>query len=345
MNAKERIMRALRRQEPDRIPTFEWDIHPQVGRALTGSGDILDIVERLDLDGVAVRPDYARRTVSESVYVDEWGSRRQMTGEMIHVITENPIRALEDHRRYAFPDPRAPHRLRTLERAVERFADRRAVILNVRDVFSDIRDLVGYENALVALLTARDAFAGLLDRVIEYNRSLARVARERYGIAIIATTDDIADSRGLIFSPAVLREFLGPRFREVIRGFKELGYLCIKHCDGNIHGVLDYWIDAGIDCIDPVDPNAGMDLADLKKRFGERICLKGNINCEKSLVSGTEEEVRLEVKGCIEQAGRGGGYILSSSNTIHSGVKPENYRVMLESLRRYGRYPLGGGTP
>ena len=57
----------------------------------------------------------------------------------------------------------------------------KAIVFNLRDVFSDIRDLVGYENALIALLTEQQAFAQLLERVIEYNRTLARIARERYG--------------------------------------------------------------------------------------------------------------------------------------------------------------------
>lgn len=342
MTSEERVIRALQRREPDRVPTFEWDINRRVGRALTGSDDPLEIVERLDLDGIAVRPDYEKKAAGPDTFVDEWGIRRRATGELIAMVTASPIRELADQAGYRFPDPGAPHRFAALERAARRFGGRRAVVLSVRDVFSDIRDLVGYENALVGLLAGREHFARLLDRAMAYNRALARIARERLGVGIIATGDDVADSRGLIMGPQVYFELLAPRFREVVRGFKDLGYTCIKHSDGDVRDLLDHWIESGVDCIDPIDPSAGLDIGAIKSRYGGRVCLKGNIDCQRTLVSGSEEEVRAEVRDCIRRAGRGGGLILSSSNTIHSGVRPENYRAMLEALRRYGRYPLAG---
>ena len=78
----------------------------------------------------------------------------------------------------------------------------------------------------------------------------------------------------------------------------------------------------------------------IKKEYGQRICIKGNVDCTKTLVYGTGQEVEEEVKACIEQAAPGGGYILSSSNMIHSGVKPENYVSMIKALRKYGKYPI-----
>ena len=45
------------------------------------------------------------------------------------------------------------------------------------------------------------------------------------------------------------------------------------------------------------------------------------------------------MKTCLRGGGPGGGFILSSSNTIHRGVRPENYRAMLQALREFGRYP------
>jgi uroporphyrinogen decarboxylase len=82
-----------------------------------------------------------------------------------------------------------------------------------------------------------------------------------------------------------------------------------------------------------------MRLDEIHAKYGDKICLKGNIDCKGALCSGTPEEVALEVKDAIQQAGKS-GYILSSSNTIHRGVKPENYRAMLNALRLYGKADL-----
>lgn len=78
----------------------------------------------------------------------------------------------------------------------------------------------------------------------------------------------------------------------------------------------------------------------MKAKYGDRLCLVGNVNCGATLSWGTIEEVRQEVKDCIRKAGLGGAYICTSSNSIHSGVKPENYVAMVEAIREFGKYPL-----
>jgi uroporphyrinogen decarboxylase len=122
-----------------------------------------------------------------------------------------------------------------------------------------------------------------------------------------------------------------------------LGYLCIKHCDGNIDPLIDFWIDCGIDCLDPIDPGAGYTLGKMKAKYGKRICLKGNVDCTGALCHGTPEQVTSEVRQCLREGGPDGGLILSSSNTIHRGVAPANYRAMLDAARQYGEYPQPGG--
>lgn len=336
MTGKERIELALQLQEPDCVGTFEWFIDETVGKALTGSTDPVDIVESLDIDGINIRPDYTKNFSSEDTYVDEWGSTRQLTGDCIAATIASPIKNIGRHKDYVFPDPAASHRFVSLEKAMKRFGDRRAVILNLRDGFSDMRDLLGYENALMQFMLEPELFIELLNRAVDYNLQLARVAKERFGTNIVATTDDIANAAGLLFRPEQYIERIGPTFTRVIQGYKDMGYSVIKHCDGDISDVIDFWIEAGIDCLDPIDPGAAMRLDEIHAKYGDKICMKGNIDCKGALCIGTPEEVAQEVRDAIAQAGRS-GYILSSSNTIHRGVKPENYRAMLNALRLYGK--------
>ena len=83
-----------------------------------------------------------------------------------------------------------------------------------------------------------------------------------------------------------------------------------------------------------------MDLGQLKEKYGQRVCLLGDVDCAYTLTWGTLEEVRDEVKRCIHQAASGGGYICMSSNSIHSAVKPENYVEMVDAVHKYGQYPI-----
>ena len=333
MTPKERIIAALRREIPDRIPTFEWFIDPVVSKQLCGCDDPIEVVKQLDLDAVNIRADYARKWINDKTYVDEWGSERMLTGEVLPVVTSHPITNLADHAGFTFPDPCAPLRFATLEKTLDEFGDHRAIVLNLRDGFSDMRDLLGYENALMGMLLDKVSYTDLLKRVVDYNLALAEVAVKRYGVEIVATTDDVATGRGPIIRPSVYAEMIAPHFKAVIQGYKSLGLIVIKHSDGNIMPLLNDWLDAGIDCLDPIDPGGGLDMAEMKAKYGDRICLKGNIDCTGYLCDGTPEQVAEEVRVCIEKGGPG-GLIVSSSNTIHSGVRPENYRAMLDAVRQ-----------
>ncbi|MBA7698085.1 hypothetical protein ES703_106760 [subsurface metagenome] len=95
-----------------------------------------------------------------------------------------------------------------------------------------------------------------------------------------------------------------------------------------------------MDGIHPIDPETGMDMGEAKAKYGHKICLLGNIDCGPLLTWGTVEGVREATKECIRKGGKGGGLICMSSNSIHSGVKPENYISMVETIREYGKYPL-----
>ncbi|MCL2742452.1 MAG: hypothetical protein FWE67_01225 [Planctomycetaceae bacterium] len=335
MTPKERLLTALQRGVPDRIPTFEWFIDDAVSQALCGSNDPVEVVERLDLDAVNIRPDYEKTWKDDRTFVDEWGIERKTTGDVLPAAVNHPIQDIAAQGDYTFPPLDVQHRFKTLERAIEKYGDRRGIVLNLRDGFSDMRDLLGYENALVMLLTDKKYYTDLLKRVVEYNVALAALAVKRYGIQIVATTDDVATGRGPIIKPKVYAEMILPHFKEVMQGYKSLDLYVIKHCDGDVRPYLDWWLGVGIDCLDPIDPGGGLDMAEMKEQYGNRICLKGNIDCTGHLCSGTPEQVSEEVRVCIEKGGRS-GLIVSSSNTIHRGVKPENYRAMLDAVRWYG---------
>jgi len=255
---------------------------------------------------------------------------------VLPAVLRSPISNIAAQADFTFPVLDAPHRFKTLEKALERYGDRRGVVLNLRDGFSDMRDMLGYENALMTLLTDKKHYTDLMKRVVEYNLALAALAVKRYGIQIVGTTDDVATGRGVIIRPKVYTEMIFPHFKEVMQGYKSLGLLVIKHSDGDIRPYLDLWLEAGIDCLDPIDPGGGLDMGEMKQLYGHRICLKGNIDCTGHLCDGTSEQVAEEVRICIEKGGRT-GLIVSSSNTIHRGVKPENFQAMLTALRLYGQ--------
>lgn len=84
-------------------------------------------------------------------------------------------------------------------------------------------------------------------------------------------------------------------------------------------------INTGLDAINPIEPAAGMNIGDVKRVYGNKLAVIGNIDCATLLTFSTPDKVKESVRECIRVASPGGGHIISSSNTIHKGVKPENY--------------------
>ena len=97
----------------------------------------------------------------------------------------------------------------------------------------------------------------------------------------------------------------------------------------------DQIVDTGIDGLHSLDPMAGVDIAEVKRLYGDRVCLFGNVNC--ALVqAGTLEQIEESARYCLEHGGvASGGYVYTTSNCIFKGVPPQNYLVMLDERDRW----------
>lgn len=338
MTSEERVLRALQRQEPDRVPHFEWLVDRRVREALCPDcRSYYDFAEQIGHDAIIVDPNYRKERVGEHRWRSEWGYITEDTAEEHGIEVESPIKTMDDFRRFTPPDPHLPGRFAAIETAVAKYRGDKAVIVHLNDVFSLPRYLMGMQDLLMAIAVDPELVKALVDMSVDINLELAKEVAAR-GVKIVYTGDDIAYNKGLLMSPRHFGELFYPGFQRVIGGFKELGLYVIKHTDGNLWSIMDMLVDAGIDCLDPIDPIAGMELGEVKAKYGGRIALKGNVDCADLMTFGTPEEVIAATRVALAQGMPGGGFILSSSNSIHSSVKPENYTAMLQALREYGRY-------
>lgn len=339
MTSLERVLAVIKGGEPDRVPHFEWLVDRKVREALCpdcSSADGFSI--HMGHDAVIVDLDFQKQSLGQGRWLSEWGYITQDTDEEHGIEVDFPIKTFEDYERYLLPDVHLPMRYRSIERAVQEYPDK-AVIVHLNDVFSLPRYWMGMENLLMAVADNPELVRNLVNLSVQVNIEMAQEVVAR-GVKIVYTGDDFAGNHGPLMSPRHFRDLFFPGLCQVIGGFKELGLFVIKHTDGNIWPIIDMIVESGIDCLDPIDPIAGMNLAEVKSRYGDKIALKGNVDCAELMTFGTPEQVREATKEALRQGAPGGGYILSSSNSIHSSVKPENYQAMVNSLREFGRYPL-----
>lgn len=339
MNSEERIINAIMRKEVDRIPTFEWTIDKKVIEKMIPGADEEELVYKMNLDAFVVEVDYMKEEIEPGLFKDEWGKIEKFSGESHSVSAGSLINTMDDFKKLTPPDAKAQSRFKTFEKMLKKHFGKKALVLHLNDVFSIPRNLMGYENLFINIAANPNLVKALVDMSADYNIELAKQAVKK-GAKIIFTGDDYAYDKGLLISPKAFDEIFYPGFKKVVKGFKEAGLLVIKHTDGDIWNIIDKLVDSGIDCLDPIDPTGGMDILRVKERYGDKISIKGNVNCAYTLSFGTVEETVKETMQCIKDGGPGYGFILSSSNSIHSSVKPENYKAMLETLAEYGNYPI-----
>lgn len=195
------------------------------------------------------------------------------------------------------------------------------------------------EHFLVGLIEAPDLIHRYLDAQLRLTLMLLEAMLER-GIDGVLGGTDWASKKGPMFSPRHFDKFVFPRLKQITDLCHRYGVPYIKHTDGNVNSLIDGMIAAGVDGFQAIEPVAGMDIAQLKRNYGDRLTLIGNVDCARLLVSGTVEEVRQQTRAVIRAAAPGGGFVLSSSNSIHPGVQPQLYLAMLAAAREAGKYPI-----
>ena len=330
MTSRERVLTALKRGQPDRVPWTESYVHDELASAIVGrpvkappgtriAPEVYDI---LPIDNITYnyRPaDFAKRTFS--------------AGQ--DYVGDGTIKTWDDLKNIKLPDPNDPKLLEPAYEYIKKHKGNRAAIANSRLGVANTYLSMGMTTFSYALYDDLKLVETLLDMFTDWCvRAMKNVNTLGFDSAILA--DDLAMKNAPLFSPQVVREVFLPRMRRVAEAIK---IPWVYHSDGNLMPILDDLLSLGMNGIANIEPGA-MDIVALKKNYGHRVCLIGNIDLHYTLTMGTPEETEKEVKERILTVGQGGGYILASSNGLTNYCKPENVKAMGQALEKYGYYPL-----
>jgi uroporphyrinogen decarboxylase len=360
MNSRERILKALNNEIPDRVPTFELlideasilrlaeqlfgenpgsaEVKTRFGEESTHSLDLhLRIAEKLDLDSITTYFSTGMKNVNGNIAVDRFGTKYHLSGHGQPLPFEGPISGMEDMTGFDMAASLNDDDFRGPLHILENLNKNRAVLLLLADPFKLSWKLRGgMENLLFDYALAPRLVHHMAEVTTEFNLAVIEKAAT-LGVDAIAVEGDLAGSSNLIMSPADFRGYIMPYLKRIVDYAHRKGLKIIKHSDGNIWPILDDLVETGFDGIHPIQPQC-MDIGEVKKHLGKKACIIGNIDCQELLPEGTPDEVEKAVRETLEIASPGGGYIISSSNSIHPGVKPENYITMVEAVHKYGEY-------
>ncbi|MCC7265190.1 MAG: hypothetical protein IT369_22005 [Candidatus Latescibacteria bacterium] len=339
MTSRERLLAAFRRETPDRVPYCEVGVSGQVIHAL--SGGRLGGGEEGGVDAMDSRGSQLENAISALLGRDHVCYRvappipaeRHAGADGIPFYGDGALQSLADLDRLQLPDPEGEALWGAAE-AFQRGAGERATGVTSRAGFSPVYLAMGMEPFAVALHENLALVEGVLERYTDWAAGVARQASRR-GFDFFWTSDDLAFKTGPLLSPAMFRRIFVPHLRKVADA---LTIPWVFHSDGDLSQVLPDLADLGVAAINPLEPEA-MDIVQVKKDWGHRFCLLGNVSVH-LLAVGTPAEVEAEVGRLLREVAPGGGYVLSSGNSLASYCRPENVQAMLAALTRWGAYPI-----
>jgi uroporphyrinogen decarboxylase len=378
MNSRERVMKALDHEQPDRVPIdlgstsvsaltkgayaklkdyLGIEAAAEPGPSLVKWEEIVnppeELLQRFQVDTYMLAPNPPENwqdiEYPNDSYQDEWGVlwKRSPAG-WYYGVERNPFAGeptLNDLRTHRWPDPHDPGRTRGLREKARHLREKTdyAIVGYINAYFLiQSQFLRGYEGWLADLLLDPEFAGALMDKVLEINLEMIDHFLGEVGeyVDVVYTSDDLATQTQLMFSPATYRKLIKPRQRTLFEFIKaRTEARLLYHSDGSVYPVLNDLIEIGVDILNPIQASAkDMETDRLEKEFGDKICFWGAIDTQEVLPFGTIQQVENEVKKRIADLAPGGGYVLAPAQTIAPDVPPENICAMFDAALKYGGY-------
>jgi uroporphyrinogen decarboxylase len=337
MTKRERVLTALAHRESDRVPKGELWIDPGLANRLMGTDYPADyqhferdrtVREFLNIDLVNVGdwPD-------EFLGTDADGNRRYRmiygheiaTNGTSRRIVKPAVADIGDAGGYRTPDIG-----RVSGKLVREFRERTDlfVMAQIGGPVSMLDEMFPMEDYLAYCMTNTAEIRTIAEKVMDFEVAKAKLFLDS-GADAILMTDDIAFNTGVFLPPRVMAEVAYPFYRDAVERIRRHKPVPIVfHSDGDLNMVLDDLVGFGFDCLHSLQPSAGMDMGRIKKEYGKSIALMGNIDLNHVLTFGTPEEVAEDVRRTIAIAAPGGGFILSSCNTLVDAIPAANALAM-----------------
>ena len=351
MTSQERIQRVLSGKEPDRVPFHDSYWATTIERwQREGLPKDVSPADYFGCEIARLGGDYTLqfpvRRIEETdryrVYVDSDGATRRelntadgWTPNWLDFTIKGPDDWHRIKDRATYNPSRIPEGIRKAYDAAREKG--RFVVYSAHACFHPTWHKVGLENLLIWMYEdpglVSEMFAAHTQLIIDMYDGMVERGLDFDGAWF---NDDLGYRNAPLISPAMYRDIIFPHHKRMCDHFAGEGLKAILHSDGNVAPLIPHFLEAGFAALHPLEAKAGMDVRDLKRRYGDRLVLFGNIDVRQ--LAGTREEVEEEVRSKVTAGKEGGGYMYHSDHSVPNDVSLENYRFALETLRRYGAY-------
>jgi uroporphyrinogen decarboxylase len=203
--------------------------------------------------------------------------------------------------------------------------------------------IIGSENVMLWIGLYPEEVGRFVERINAFALEMTRAQIRAAGGLLdgMVIWGDVAYTRDLFFSPNFWRKYFKPGVKAIIEECHANGLPVIYHGCGNVKRIFTDFIEIGVDAYNPLEAKAGLDVVDLRRRYGHQIAFCGNMDVI-IWARSSPDELKKSVLTKLNAA-KGGGYIFQSDHSVPSNVSGENYDLVVKMVRKYGRYPLALG--
>ena len=349
MNSKERVRAAVKYGNPDRIPAAFEAVPPVTSRLLKeyGFSSVDQIYDKFQIDIACIHSRYIGPTLKETrnakgdtVRETYWNYEETMyTTNVVTYFTTTrfPLqncKTIEDVDKMGWPDPDW-FDYEHIRRRCEHYKDK-AIIFGHEGPFQIVTFLLSMEDFFVLMIEEPDVAKHILKRMMDfeleyYERTLIAADGQ---IDFIRPHDDYGTQISLLFSMDMWREFFKINTKKLVNLAHKYGAFYQQHSCGAIAPLIEELIDCGVDVLEPLQKVPGLYPEDLQPHRG-KICFHGGIDTQNLMPHGTPGQVAAEARYYMENLGKGGGYILMSSQGLEPDVPTENIEALFTVSREF----------
>jgi uroporphyrinogen decarboxylase len=353
MNSRERVLTALKRTgKPDKTPfEISWGAFTpllmKTYREKTGSE--LPPEEYFDFDTRFVLPAptrentdfnqfFSAESLNENVHFDEWGIGSVPTLYEIPHYKYHPLEQMstvEEIYNYPWPDLGEEYRYIEVAKKTREFQARGYVVCGelYQTIFETAWLMRNMEPFMIDMLLNEDMAHAICENITQIRIKQARLFA-RAGVDIIRLGDDIVSQQGLMMSLETYGTFFKPRIQRIIQAAKEVNpeVIIFMHSCGKVEEVIDDFIEAGVEVLNPIQPECN-DLTEIQKKYKNKLSFWGGIGLQSVMFNGTPEEVTSKVRETNKLFGENGGFLVAPAHILDPSIPWDNIVAFIEAAK------------
>ena len=353
MTPRERVLTALKRTgKPDKTPfEISWGTFtPRLMKTYRDkTGSELCPEEYYDFDIRYVLPDPTKQkkdftqffkegVLEKNTSFDEWGIGSVPTLYEIPDYRYHPLKGMstvEEINNYPWPDMGEAYRYEEVARKTREFRERGYPVCGemYQTIFETAWLMRDMQALLVDMMLNQEIAHAIFENLTRVRIGQARLFAEA-GVDIIRLGDDVVSQQGLMMSGETYNTFLKPRVQRIVQAAKEVnpGVIIFMHCCGRVEEVIDDFIEAGVEVLNPLQPECN-DLEGIQKKYKDKLSFWGGIGLQSTMHSGTPEEVAEKVLELNEIFGKENGFLVAPAHILDPSIPWDNIQAFISTAR------------